>query len=45
MPLILGPVIDYYEVIGEAYVRGIVHEQAISALEWGMVELQEFKLR
>jgi hypothetical protein len=44
VPMILRPVHNYYEVIGDIYIDGIMFGEAIEALEEGKVELRDFEL-
>lgn len=44
-PMILRPVESHYIVIGDIYVDGIMHGEAMKAYKQGKVALQTFKLR
>jgi hypothetical protein len=44
VPLLIRPFDGYYEVHGEVYVPGIMHGEAITALEEGKLVLQGFEL-
>jgi hypothetical protein len=44
LPIILRPVEEHYEVIGEIYIHGIMQGEAMQALERGEVHLQSFEL-
>lgn len=45
MPMILRPIDGHYELVAEAYVPGIMHGEAMTALEEGRKTLLEFELR
>jgi hypothetical protein len=45
LPVILRPVEDHYEFMGEAYLHDIMHGEAIQAMEEGKVQLESFELR
>jgi hypothetical protein len=42
--MILRPIDGHYEVVAETYVPGIMHGEAMTALEEGRKSLQEFEL-
>jgi len=44
VPMILRPVDSHFEVIGEAWLYGIMKGEAMTALEQGKVDLREFEL-
>ncbi|KAH7317593.1 heterokaryon incompatibility protein-domain-containing protein [Rhexocercosporidium sp. MPI-PUGE-AT-0058] len=44
MPMILRPVENHYEVVGEVYLDEIMHEEGMVALREGKRTLQEFEL-
>ena len=44
VPVILRPIEDHFEYIGELYPDGIMHGKAIKAVEDGFVELRDFDL-
>jgi hypothetical protein len=44
LSVILRPVEKHYEFIGEAYLHGIMHGEAIQAMEEGKVQFESFEL-
>jgi hypothetical protein len=44
LPMILRPVEDHYELIGEIYIHGIMHGEVMQALDRREVQLQSFEL-
>lgn len=44
VPLVLRPVRDHYELIGDYYIDGIIEGQAMKDLEEHRVELETFDL-
>lgn len=44
VPMVLRPVADQDEVIGDIYFDGIMFGEALEALEMGAVDLQDFEL-
>jgi hypothetical protein len=44
MPMVLHPIDGHYQLIGEAYWTGIIHGDAMTALEDGKKGAQEFQL-
>lgn len=44
VPMILRPVEDYFEVVGEVYCEGIMIGEAMKALAGGERELRDFEL-
>lgn len=45
VPMTLRPVDDHFEVIGDAYLDGVMFGEAIEALRKGIVGLRDFELR
>lgn len=44
MPMLLRPFDGYYELHQEVYVPGIMHGEAMTALDEGKMTLQDFEL-
>lgn len=44
VPMLLRPVKDHHELVGEVYLDGIMYGEAMEALDHGEVQLQEFEL-
>ena len=44
VPLVLRPVGDYYELIGDCYIDGIIEGEAMKDLEDRKIELETFRL-
>lgn len=44
VPMVLRPVANHFEVIGDIYLHGIMYGEAMKALEEGKVQLQDFEL-
>jgi hypothetical protein len=44
VPMVLRPIDGHYELVAEAYVPGIMHGEAMTALKEGRKTLQEFEL-
>jgi hypothetical protein len=44
MPLVLRPVNDQFHVIGDVYLHGVMHGEAIEGLEGGICTLRDFDL-
>lgn len=44
VPMVLRPIDDHFEVIGDIYIDGIMFGEAIQALEEGKAELVDFEL-
>ncbi|KUJ12783.1 uncharacterized protein LY89DRAFT_193119 [Mollisia scopiformis] len=45
VPMTLRPVDDHFEVVGDAYLDGVIFGEAIEALRRGVVGLRDFELR
>jgi hypothetical protein len=44
VPLILRPIDDYFQVIGDAYIHGIMHGEAVEGVESGVCAFRDFEL-